>query len=172
MITNLSTAPVKCSHCTLFNETNTVHMTKNGAIQLHCKYLENSMTELSGSMADIFLLTYSLSSALMTSQFTSISELKQAIVSAWQQLLQAFTDKSINEWRRRLECVWYSRMGAISNICLTTNLINCDFQKFPDWRKWYYIVNAFYLVLASITWKLSAFTRYSGYILQVRWINL
>jgi len=89
------------------------------------------MTELSGSMADIFLLTYSLSSALMTSQFTSISELKQAIVSAWQQLLQAFTDKSINEWRRRLECVWYSRMGAISNICLKTNLINCDFQKFP-----------------------------------------
>jgi len=34
------------------------------------------------------------------------------------------------------------------------------------------IVNAFYFVLASIRWKLSAFTRYSCYILQVRWINL
>jgi len=40
-----------------------------------------------------------------TSQFTSVAELKQAIVSAWQQLSQAFIDKSINEWRRRLECV-------------------------------------------------------------------
>jgi len=37
--------------------------------------------------------------------FTSIAELKQAIVSAWQQLSQAFIDKSINDWRRRLECV-------------------------------------------------------------------
>jgi len=39
------------------------------------------------------------------SQFTSIAELKQAIVSAWQQLSQAFIDESLNEWRRRLECV-------------------------------------------------------------------
>jgi len=41
---------------------------KNGAIPLHRIQLEISMTELSESIADIFLLTYSLSSALMTSQ--------------------------------------------------------------------------------------------------------
>jgi len=41
----------------------------------------------------------------------------QAIVNAWQQLSQAFIDKSINEWRRRLECV-VQQNGAISNICL------------------------------------------------------
>jgi len=39
------------------------------------------------------------------SQFTYIAELKQAIISAWQQPSQAFIGKSINEWRRRLECV-------------------------------------------------------------------
>jgi len=35
MITNLSTAPVNCSHCTLFSETNTVRV----AIPPHCKHL-------------------------------------------------------------------------------------------------------------------------------------
>jgi len=39
------------------------------------------------------------------SQFTSIAEVKQAIVNVWQQLSQSFIDKNINEWRRRLECV-------------------------------------------------------------------
>jgi len=28
MITDLSTTPVKCSHCTLFSETNTVYVAK------------------------------------------------------------------------------------------------------------------------------------------------
>jgi len=37
--------------------------------------------------------------------FTSVAELKQAIVNAWQELSQSFIDRSINEWRRRLECV-------------------------------------------------------------------
>jgi len=64
------------------------------------------MTELSGSIADIFSLTYSLLSAFTPmSQFTSIAEVKQAIVNVWQQLSQSFIDKNINEWRRRLECV-------------------------------------------------------------------
>ena len=34
------------------------------------------------------------------------------------------------------------------------------------------IVNAFYLVLAQSDESCLLFTRYSGYILQVRWINL
>jgi len=67
MITNLSTAPVKCNHCTLFNETNTVHLAKKWAIPPHRKHLQNSMIELSGSITDTFLLTYWLLSALMTS---------------------------------------------------------------------------------------------------------
>jgi len=92
---------------------------KNGAISPHRKHAENSMTELSGSIADIFLLAYSLSSALMASHrrsFLSIAELKQAIVSAWQQLSQAFIDKSINKWRRRLECVVQRNGGHIEHL--------------------------------------------------------
>jgi len=58
MITNLSTTPVKCCHCTLFSETNTVRVAKKGAIPPHRKHLENSVTELSGSTTDTFLLTY------------------------------------------------------------------------------------------------------------------
>jgi len=81
---------------------------KNGAIPPHRKHLENSMTELSGSIADIFLHTNS-SSALVTSHLTPTSqfivELKQAIVSAWQQLSQTFIDKTISKRRRRLKCV-------------------------------------------------------------------
>jgi len=37
--------------------------------------------------------------------FTSVAKLKQAIINAWQELSQSFIDRSINEWRRRLECV-------------------------------------------------------------------
>jgi len=48
--------------------------------------------------------------------FTSIAELKQAIVSAWQQLSQAFIDNSINEWRRRLECVVQQNGGNIEHL--------------------------------------------------------
>jgi len=51
-----------------------------------------------------------------TSQFTSIAELKQAIVNAWQQLLQAFIDKSINKWRRCLECVVEHKGGHIEHL--------------------------------------------------------
>ena len=38
--------------------------------------------------------------------FTSVQELKRAIITAWQQLSQAFLDRSIGEWRRRLENVY------------------------------------------------------------------
>jgi len=37
--------------------------------------------------------------------FESIEQLMRAIVIAWSQLSQSFIDNSINEWRRRLECV-------------------------------------------------------------------
>ena len=44
---------------------------------------------------------------------TSVAELKQAIVNAWQELLQSFIDRSINEWRHRLECVVQQNGGHI-----------------------------------------------------------
>ena len=50
MITNLSTAPVICGHCTLFSETNTARVAKNRTIPPHRKHLENSMTELNGGL--------------------------------------------------------------------------------------------------------------------------
>ena len=35
----------------------------------------------------------------------TVEELKRAIITEWQKLSQRFIDSSINEWRRRLECV-------------------------------------------------------------------
>jgi len=58
MITNLSTTPVKCSHCTLFSETNTVRVAKKGAILPHRKHLENCVAELMGVLQVLsYLLT-------------------------------------------------------------------------------------------------------------------
>ena len=48
--------------------------------------------------------------------FTSVAELKQAIVNAWQELSQSFIDRSINEWRRHLECVVYQNGGHIEHL--------------------------------------------------------
>jgi len=50
--------------------------------------------------------------------FTSVQELKRAIVTAWQQLSQlAFLDRSISEWRRRLENVVQCNGGHIEHVC-------------------------------------------------------
>jgi len=49
--------------------------------------------------------------------FTSVQELKRAIVTAWQQLSQAFLDRSIGEWRRRLENVVQCNGGHIEHVC-------------------------------------------------------
>jgi len=38
-------------------------------------------------------------------RFTSVDELKTAIVTEWQKLSQRFINRAINQWRRRLECV-------------------------------------------------------------------
>ena len=48
--------------------------------------------------------------------FVSVAEMKQAVVNASQQLSQAFIDKSINEWRRRLECVVQQNGGHIEHL--------------------------------------------------------
>jgi len=85
---------------------------KNGAILSHCKYSENSMTELRINIANIFLFTCSL---LTRYSFYLFS------FSAWKQI-QA-TDACVH-WQKHSTngvfalSAWYSRMGAISNICL------------------------------------------------------
>jgi len=38
-------------------------------------------------------------------QFETMEQLKQAIVDEWRALSHKFTDRIINEWRRRMECV-------------------------------------------------------------------
>jgi len=38
-------------------------------------------------------------------RFTTINQLKQAIVTEWGKLLQRFIDRAIGQWRRRLEWV-------------------------------------------------------------------
>ena len=49
--------------------------------------------------------------------FTSVQELKRAIVTSWQQLSQVFLDRSIGEWRRRLENVVQCNGGHIEHVC-------------------------------------------------------
>ena len=38
-------------------------------------------------------------------RFTTVNQLKQAIVNEWGKLSQRFIDRAIGHWRRRLECV-------------------------------------------------------------------
>jgi len=48
-------------------------------------------------------------------KFTTVDQLKQAIVEEWNKLSQRFIDRSIDEWRRRLIVGLYSsRVGTLS----------------------------------------------------------
>jgi len=38
-------------------------------------------------------------------RFTTINQLKQAVVTEWDKLLPRFIDRAIDQWRRRLEWV-------------------------------------------------------------------
>jgi len=52
-----------------------------------------------------------------------VEELKRAIITEWQKLSQRFIDSSINEWRRRLECVVKNGGGLdISNTAISLEL--------------------------------------------------
>jgi len=42
-----------------------------------------------------------------------VEELKRAITTEWKKLSQHFIDNSVNEWRRRLECVVKNNGGHI-----------------------------------------------------------
>jgi len=49
--------------------------------------------------------------------FTSVEELKRAIVTAWQQLSQVFLDRSIGEWQHHLDNVVQCNGGHIEHAC-------------------------------------------------------
>lgn len=49
-------------------------------------------------------------------KFTTVSQLKQAIVEEWNKLSQRFIDRSINEWRRRLTDVVQQQGGHIEHM--------------------------------------------------------
>jgi len=57
-------------------------------------------------------------------RFTSVDELKTAIVTEWQKLSQRFINRAINQWRRRLECV-VQQQGAHIKHCFWTSLSLC-----------------------------------------------
>ena len=46
-------------------------------------------------------------------KFTTMDQLKQAIVEEWQKLSQRFINRSIDQWRRRLEKIVENRGGHI-----------------------------------------------------------
>ena len=67
---------------------------------------------------DINPVDYAIWSALQQRvyhqrQFKTVEELKRAIVTEWQKLLQRFIDNSINEWRQRLEAIIKNGGGHI-----------------------------------------------------------
>jgi len=49
-------------------------------------------------------------------QFTTINQLKQAIVTVYGKLLQRFVDRAIGEWRLRLEWVVPSQDEQIEHL--------------------------------------------------------
>jgi len=49
-------------------------------------------------------------------QFTTINQLKQAIVIKWGKLSQRFINRAIGQWRRRLECVVQQQGGHIEHL--------------------------------------------------------
>ena len=52
-------------------------------------------------------------------KFTTVVQLKQAIVEEWNKLLQRFIDCSMDEWHRRLtNCCTYSRVDTLSTLIL------------------------------------------------------
>lgn len=48
--------------------------------------------------------------------FTSVEDLKEAIIEAWRLISQSFINRSIFQWRRRLECVVKQKGGHIEHM--------------------------------------------------------
>jgi len=144
MITNLSTAPVKCSHCTLFSETNTVYVwLKRGhpaSPQTPWKLLDRTEWDYYRYFLAYLLIIVCFDDVTPTSQFTSIAEIeagnRYSLVLGSNCRRRSLTKASTNGVVTLN--AWYSRMGPYRTFVEITDSVNCDFQKFPDWRKWWY----------------------------------
>jgi len=49
-------------------------------------------------------------------RFTTVNQLKQAIVAEWGKLSQRLVDGVIGQWRRQLECVVQQQGGHIEHL--------------------------------------------------------
>jgi len=58
-------------------------------------------------------------------KFTTVDQLKQAIVEEWNKLSQRFIDRSIDEWRRRLTRVVQQQGGHTEHITLRISSSEC-----------------------------------------------
>ena len=56
-------------------------------------------------------------------RFISVEQLKRAIITEWSKLSQCFTDRAINEWRHRLECVVQQQGGHIEHCFVMNNYV-------------------------------------------------
>ena len=48
--------------------------------------------------------------------FESVDQLKQALVTEWNRLSQTFINKSINEWRKRLQAVVWNNGAHVEHL--------------------------------------------------------
>ena len=63
----------------------------------------------------LFGVLFSSKSGITEDLLYTVDQLKQAIVEEWNKLSQRFTDRSIDEWRRRLILGLYSsRVDTLS----------------------------------------------------------
>jgi len=67
---------------------------------------------------DLIPVDYAVCGALQHQRrrFTTINQLKQAIVIEWGKLSQRLIDRAIGQWRRRLECVVQQQDGHIEHL--------------------------------------------------------
>ena len=62
-------------------------------------------------------VNYNYIDKIITTLFTTVEQLKRAINTERSKLSQCFTDRAINEWRHRLECV-VQQQGGHTQHCL------------------------------------------------------
>ena len=78
------------------------------------------MTYVAPNSPDLSRVNYAVWGALQQMvcqrrQFTTINQLKQAIVTEWGKLSQRLVDRVIGQWRHRLECAVQQQVGNIEH---------------------------------------------------------
>ena len=62
------------------------------------------------------MMTYLINKVYLQCQFENIDQLKLALEAEWNRLSQKFINKSIDEWRQRLEAVVKNNGGHIEHL--------------------------------------------------------